>query len=75
MAETKRMTSDVAVNEEERRIANAMDDTKQEEMTGTDTPKQQQIAAMIDRAERKQAQPETVPSENRQETPPKEDHH
>jgi hypothetical protein len=54
MAETNRLTSTAAVNKEQRKIARDMDDVKQEEEMSADTPKQRQIADMIDRAERTQ---------------------
>jgi hypothetical protein len=52
MAETNRLTSTAAVNEEQRKIARDMDDVKQEEETIAETPKQRRITAMIDGAER-----------------------
>jgi hypothetical protein len=52
MAEANRLTSADAVNEEQRKIARDMDDVKQEEETIAETPKQRQIAEMIDRTER-----------------------
>jgi hypothetical protein len=54
MTNVNRLKSAEAVNEEQRKIARDMDDVKQEEETIADTPKQRQIADMIDRAERTQ---------------------
>jgi hypothetical protein len=54
MAETNRLTSTAAVNKEQRKIARDMDDVEQEEEMSADTPKQRQIADMIDRSERTQ---------------------
>jgi uncharacterized Zn finger protein (UPF0148 family) len=54
MTDVNRLKSADAVNEEQRKIARDMDDVKQEEETIAETPKQRQIADMIDRAERTQ---------------------
>ena len=48
------MTSDAAVNAEEREIARTMDDEKQRDDSGIARPKEQRIERMIDRAEQKQ---------------------
>jgi hypothetical protein len=52
MTDVNRLKSADAVNEEQRKIARDMDDVKQEEETIAETPKQRQIAEMIDRTER-----------------------
>jgi hypothetical protein len=53
---TNPMTSDTAVNAEERKIARAMDDEKQREDTAMERPKEQRIAQIINDAERKREQ-------------------
>ncbi len=52
--ETNRMTSDTAVNAEERVIARTMDDEKQRDDSEMDRPKDQRIERMIDGAAQKQ---------------------
>ena len=52
MNRMSRLLSADAVNEEQRKIARDMDDVKQDERSIAETPKQRQIAAMIDGAER-----------------------
>ncbi len=54
MAETPPMTSDTAVNAEERKIARTMDDEKQREDIAMEHPKEQRIEQMIESAEQKQ---------------------
>ena len=56
LMETKPMTSDAAVNAEEREIAWAMDDDKQREDIGMEHPKARRIERMISGAEHKREQ-------------------
>jgi hypothetical protein len=56
LAETNRMTSDAAVNREEREIARAMDDEQQREDVEMERPHERRIERMIEDAERKQEQ-------------------
>ncbi len=61
--ETKPMTSDAAVNAEEREIARTMDDEKQRDDIAMERPKEQRIKQLINDAERKREQqdPPTAP--------------
>lgn len=48
------MTSDTAVNTEERKIARTMDDEKQREDSAMERPQERRIEQMIENAEEKQ---------------------
>jgi len=54
LAETPPMTSDTAVNAEEREIARTMDDEKQREDLAMERPQERRIEQMIENAEQKQ---------------------
>lgn len=62
-AEKNRMTSDTAVNAEERVIARTMDDEKQRDDSEMDRPKERRIERMISDAESKQDEASRAPGE------------
>ena len=71
MAKTNRMTSDTAVNAEEREIARTMDDEKQRDDSEIVRPKEQRIEQMIGDAERKQKETARATDETDEHSPPR----